>query len=110
MSRGLNTLSIKVLSSLKQQLYKGKSITTKSSLKNVPPTITLPPYALNGTVPPSPSQAEIKTNTEIEYMRDACKVGRKILNAARDFVKVNFNCPVTWNEQITYCSSLQVSV
>ncbi|CAB3977694.1 methionine aminopeptidase 1D, mitochondrial [Paramuricea clavata] len=90
MSRGLNVLlklKNKAVSSLKLQ-HKVKNITAKASLKNVPPNIARPPYALNGIVPPSPSRAEIKTESEIKHMREACQVARKVLNTARDFVKV----------------------
>ena len=90
MSRSFNVVSKlknKVLSSLKLQ-HKVKNLTGKTFLKNVPPDISQPPYALNGTVPPSPSHAEIKTETEIRRMREACQVARNVLNTARDFVKV----------------------
>ena len=90
MSRGLNVLSKlknKAVSSLKFQ-QKGKNITVKTLLKNVPADIAQPPYALNGIVPPSPSHAEMKTKNEIKHMREACQVARKVLNTARDFVKV----------------------
>ena len=93
MSRGLNILlklKNKAVSSLKLQ-HKVKNITAKASLKNVPPNIARPPYALNGIVPPSPSHAEIKTESEIKHMREACQVARKVLNTARDFVKVFYS-------------------
>ena len=90
MSRGLNVLSKlknKTLSSLKLQ-QKGKNINAKSLLKSVPPDIKRPPYAFTGIVPPSPSYAEIKTESEIKHMKEACQVARKVLNIAKDFVKV----------------------
>jgi Xaa-Pro aminopeptidase len=90
MSRGYNVLSKlknKVLSSLKLH-QNGKNFTRKAFLKKVPADIARPPYALNGTVPPSPSHAEIKTETEIRCMKEACQVARKVLNIAREFVEV----------------------
>lgn len=93
MSRGSNILSKlknKTVSSLKLQNIKRKNITVKALLKSVPPDIARPPYALNGIVPPSPSYAEIKTKSGIKHMRDACQVARKVLNTAKDFVKVPY--------------------
>lgn len=90
MSRGLKVLSelkSKAVSSLNLQ-NKGKKITAKPILKNVPSHLAQPPYALNGIAPPSPLHAEIKSSIEIKHMREACAVARKVLNTARDFVKV----------------------
>ncbi|XP_028403622.1 methionine aminopeptidase 1D, mitochondrial-like isoform X2 [Dendronephthya gigantea] len=90
MSRGLKVLSklkSKAVSSLNLK-NKSQNITVKAILKNVPSHLAQPPYAMNGIVPPSPLQAEVKTSSEIKCMKEACAVARKVLNTARDFVKV----------------------
>lgn len=68
---------------------KVKSMSAGASLKNVPLHIMQPPYAINGIVPPSPLRADIKSESEIQRMREACQVARQVLNTARDFVKVH---------------------
>lgn len=54
----------------------------------VPPHIKYPPYAETGVVPVCPSSIEIKTDEQIAAMRTACITARKVLNIARDNVKV----------------------
>ena len=54
----------------------------------VPQHIQCPPYAQTAKVPPSPTVVEIKTAEQIQAMRKACRVARKVLNSARDAVKV----------------------
>ena len=92
MSRSLNILSKlknKTVSSIRLKHSKGKDITVKTLLKSIPPDIARPPYALNGIVPPSPSYVEIKTKSGIKHMREACQAARKVLNTAKDSVKVS---------------------
>ena len=54
----------------------------------VPPHITRPPYADTGIVPEPPEAIEIKTDEQIAAMRTACRTARKVLNIARDNIKV----------------------
>ena len=55
---------------------------------HVPPHITRPPYADTGIVPKPPEAIEIKTDEQIAAMRTACRTARKVLNIARDNIKV----------------------
>lgn len=50
--------------------------------------IKRPPYAESGVPPVVPSSIEIKTDEQIAAMRTACRTARKVLNVARDNVKV----------------------
>ena len=54
----------------------------------VPQHITCPPYADTGKVPQPPESIEIKTDEQIAAMRTACRTARKVLNIARDNIKV----------------------
>ena len=54
----------------------------------VPPHITCPPYADTSVVPEPPEAIEIKTDEQIAAMRTACRTARKVLNIARDNIKV----------------------
>lgn len=54
----------------------------------VPPNITRPPYADTGIVPEPPEAIEIKTDEQVAAMRTACRTARKVLNIARDNIKV----------------------
>ncbi|CAH3126582.1 unnamed protein product [Pocillopora meandrina] len=55
---------------------------------HVPLHITRPPYADTGTVPDPPYSTEIKTEKQIALMRTACRTAGKVLNVARDSIKV----------------------
>ena len=54
----------------------------------VPPHIRRPPYADTGVVPDPPESIEFKTDEQITAMKTACRTARKVLNVARDNVKV----------------------
>ena len=54
----------------------------------VPRRIQLPTYGRTGKVPPQARMIEIKTTEQIEAMRKACRVARKVLSSARDIIKV----------------------
>ena len=58
----------------------------------VPPHIKLPPYAETGEVPDPPRSIEIKTDEQIAAMKTACRTARKVLNIARDNIKVRHQC------------------
>ncbi|XP_046849231.1 methionine aminopeptidase 1D, mitochondrial-like [Xenia sp. Carnegie-2017] len=91
MSAGFNKLTRlkpKIASLLQHELYQKINLQVNGLLKTVPNDIVKPIYALSGLVPPSPSFPEIKTKNDIAHMRMACKIARKVLNIARDFVKV----------------------
>ncbi|KAJ7391964.1 Methionine aminopeptidase 1D, mitochondrial [Desmophyllum pertusum] len=59
-----------------------------SPSSHVPSHIERPPYADSGVVPVPPQSIEIKTDEQIAAMRTACRTARKVLNIARDNVKV----------------------
>lgn len=64
----------------------------------VPPHIKRPPYAEKGVVPVRPRSIEIKTDEQIAAMRTACRTARKVLNIARDNVKVRHGTfMLLWN-------------
>ncbi|KAL9968461.1 hypothetical protein ACROYT_G026838 [Oculina patagonica] len=54
----------------------------------VPEHIKRPPYADSGVPPVVSKSIEIKTDMQIAAMRTACRTARKVLNIARDNVKV----------------------
>lgn len=55
---------------------------------HVPSHIIQPPYAETGVPPVVPKSIEIKTDEQIAAMRTACRTARKVLNVARDNIKV----------------------
>lgn len=63
-----------------------------SPSSHVPSHIERPPYADSGVVPVPPQSIEIKTDEQIAAMRTACRTARKVLNIARDNVKVREAC------------------
>lgn len=58
----------------------------------MPPYIQSPPYAETGSVPDSPKSIEIKTDEQIAAMKVACGTARKVINIARDYIKVRLFC------------------
>ncbi|KAL9690138.1 hypothetical protein QQ045_010533 [Rhodiola kirilowii] len=88
-------------------LQKGKSQTPKmpnfdwtgtlrpfpiSRKRTVPPHIVLPDWAIDGTPKIEPNSqwqhaVEIKTPEQIERMRDACRIGREVLDAAARIIQ-----------------------
>ena len=58
---------------------------------HVPSHIKQPPYAISGVPPVVPRSIEIKTDEQIAAMRTACRTARKVLNVARDNVKVRLD-------------------
>lgn len=58
----------------------------------VPPHIKCPLYAETGEVPDPPGSIEIKTDEQIGAMKTACRTARKVLNIARENVKVRQKC------------------
>ena len=54
----------------------------------MPGYIKCPPYADSGVPPVVPKSIEIKTDMQIAAMRRACRTARKVLNIARENIKV----------------------
>ena len=55
---------------------------------HIPSHIKQPPYAKTGVPPVVPRSIEIKTDEQIAAMKTACRTARKVLNVARDNIKV----------------------
>ena len=60
--------------------------------RNVPSNIMKPPYIndVNAQIPSS-AVPEIKSSTQIEYMRASCSLARRALKYAKELVKVNID-------------------
>lgn len=54
----------------------------------IPPYIKCPPYAATGLVANPPDYIEVKKDEDIAAMRTACRTARRVLNIARDYIKV----------------------
>ncbi|XP_031550101.1 methionine aminopeptidase 1D, mitochondrial-like isoform X2 [Actinia tenebrosa] len=54
----------------------------------IPSSIALPVYAKTGEVPNPPREVEIKTKEQIDAVRSACQIARKVAGHAKDFIKV----------------------
>ena len=65
----------------------------------IPPYIKCPPYAATGLVANPPDYIEVKKDEDIAAMRTACRTARRVLNIARDYIKVRlkFNSFITFN-------------
>lgn len=56
----------------------------------VPSNIALPVYAKTGNVPNPPREVEIKTKEQIDAVRNACQIARRIAQEAKDLIKVGW--------------------
>ena len=54
----------------------------------VPDNVPLPPYALTGIVPPPPLSIEIKTQDQIDCMKESCHLAYRVLDSVKKHIKV----------------------
>jgi len=69
-------------------VVKPATVTPRLNPTEVPHHVKPPPYYLTGVPPKPPNYHEIKTKENIQFMREACSLARKVLTEAGKLAKV----------------------